>query len=236
MDIYNESKTLELEKDCGDNLEIDKETETKLFEKGKLATCKIITENGNGTGFFCIIPFKNEKIKMLFTNNHVLNKESIKIGNIIKCAYKNKIKIIEITKERFCNTNADLDYTCIQIFNDDKIEDFYEIENENNKNPKDNYLNEDICIMQYPKGLLTLKVGHLKKIDKEQMQHSVTTFKGSSGSPIILLLRDYKIIGIHRGFNNKSNINLGTSMKYIIEDINKKILPLMEDKSKWELR
>ena len=39
MDIYNESKTLELEKDCGDNLEIDKEIETKYFEKGKLRTC-----------------------------------------------------------------------------------------------------------------------------------------------------------------------------------------------------
>ena len=233
MDIYNESNTLELEKDCGDNLEIDKEIETKLFEKGKLTTCKIITENGNGTGFFCIIPFKYETIKMLFTNNHVLNKESIKIGNIIKCAYKKEIKIIEITKERFCNTNADLDYTCIQIFNDDKIEDFYEIEN--NKNPKDNYSNEDICLMQYPKGgPLTLKTGHLKKIDEEEIQHSVTTFKGSSGSPIILLLRDYKIIGIHKAAKNSLNLNIGTSMKYIIQDINKKIIPLIE--VKWELR
>ena len=123
--------------------------------------------------------------------------------------------------------------TFVQIFNDDKIEDFFEIENENNKNPKDNYLNEDICIMQYPKGLLTLKVGHLKKIDKEQIQHSVTTFKGSSGSPIILLLRNYKIIGIHRSSNDKLKLNLGTSMKYIIEDINKKIL---QDIDKWELR
>ena len=117
----------------------------------------------------------------------------------------------------------------LPIINDDKIEDFYEIEIENH----DNYLNEDICIMQYPKGLLTLKVGHLKKIDKEQIQHSVTTFKGSSGSPIILLLRDYKIIGIHRSSNDKLKLNLGTSMKYIIEDINKKIL---QDIGKWELR
>ncbi len=165
---------------------------------------------------------------MLFTCNHVLKDESIKVGNIIRCAYKENLKKIEITKERFCHTNAELDYTCIQIFNDDKIEDFYEIEIENN----DNYLNEDICIMQYPNGgPLTLIGGHLKKIEKEQIQHSVTTYKGSSGSPIILLLRDYRIIGIHRGSNNR--LNLGTSMKYIIEDINKKILSLMET---WELR
>ena len=167
---------------------------------------------------------------MLFTNNHVLNNESIQVGNIIRCAYKKQLKKIEITEERFCHTNARLDYTCIQIFNDDKIEDFYEIEIENN----DNYLNEDICIMQYPNGgPLTLKAGHLKKIDKEQIQHSVTTFKGSSGSPIILLLRNYKIIGIHRSSNDKLKLNLGTSMKYIIEDINKKIL---QDIDKWELR
>ena len=88
--------------------------------------------------------------------------------------------------------------------------------------------------MQYPNGgPLTLKGGHLKKIDKEQIQHSVTTFKGSSGSPIILLLRNYKIIGIHRSSNDKLKLNLGTSMKYIIEDINKKIL---QDIDKWELR
>ena len=89
--------------------------------------------------------------------------------------------------------------------------------------------------MQYPNGgPLTLKVGHLIKIDEEQIQHSVTTSKGSSGSPIILLIRDYRIIGIHRGSNNR--LNLGTSMKYIIEDINKKIVHLMEDIGKWELR
>ena len=70
MDIGNE-----IEIDCGDNLEISKETERKLFKKGKLATCKIITDNWNGSGFFCKI---HKKIKMLFTNNHILNNEFIK--------------------------------------------------------------------------------------------------------------------------------------------------------------
>ena len=88
--IDNESETIELEGDCDDHLEIDEETKTELFEKGKLATCKIILENNNGTGFFCKIPIEDKKIKMLFTNNHILNKESIKIGKIIKFAYKKK--------------------------------------------------------------------------------------------------------------------------------------------------
>jgi hypothetical protein len=88
MDIYNKSETIDLEADYGDYLDIDKKTEKELFEKGKLATCKIITENANGSGFFCEIPFENKKIKMLFTNNHILNNESIQVGNIIRCAYK----------------------------------------------------------------------------------------------------------------------------------------------------
>ena len=235
MDIYNKSETIDLEADYGDYLYIDKKTEKELFEKGKLATCKIIaTENNIGSGFFCKIQIKNKTIKMLFTNNHLLDNKSIQIGNIILYQYKKEEKTIEITEDRFCCTNADLDYTCIQIFNDDGIEDFYEIEIEN-KNPKDNYLNEEICIMHYPKGgNLTLTAGHLKEINNDEILHSVTTFKGSSGSPIILLSRNYKIIGIHRAIHNKLKVNRGSYMKYILEDINK--LPLIKDIDKWELR
>ena len=91
--------------------------------------------------------------------------------------------------------------------------------------------------MQYPNGgPLTLKTGHLKKINEDKIHHSVTTCKGSSGSPIILLLRDFKIIGIHTSYSNRLKVNFGTSMKYILEDIMKKIPFLIEDIGKWELR
>ena len=89
--------------------------------------------------------------------------------------------------------------------------------------------------MQYSKDLF-LKAGHLIQINEGQIFHSVTTFKGSSGSPIILLFRDFKIIGIHRQFSKVLKFNRGTSMKYILEDINQKNLNLIEDIGKWELR
>ena len=89
--------------------------------------------------------------------------------------------------------------------------------------------------MQYKKDLF-LKAGHLIQINEEKIKHSVTTCKGSSGSPIILLLRDFKIIGIHRQFSKTLKLNRGTSMKYILEDINQKNLNLIEDIGKWELR
>jgi len=47
-----------------------------LYKKDNLATCKIITEDNKGSGFF-IIPFDKNKLKVLLTNNHILNRQKI---------------------------------------------------------------------------------------------------------------------------------------------------------------
>ena len=40
--------------------------------------CKIYKDNGAiGTGFFCKIPFNNNLLKVLITNNHILNENEI---------------------------------------------------------------------------------------------------------------------------------------------------------------
>jgi hypothetical protein len=153
------------------------------------------------------------------TNNHVIPKEELIIGNKIKLSYKNSLKYIEITGNRFFKTSALLDYTCIEILDEDQIEYFYEIE------PcfyeKSDYINDEIAIVQYPKGgILKVKAGHLLSIDKYNITHNVSTFKGSSGSPILLLLRDYKVIGIHKAYNESKKINMGTFINNIIEHIN----------------
>ena len=215
----------ELEADYGESIELDKKTEEFLLKKSNAATCKIISESENGkplhgTGFFCKIPLEGKIMKVLFTNNHILNKNSIKEGEIIKCRYKNELKKFEI-KNRKCFTNEELDYTCIEILNEDKIEDFFEIENENSNNPKE-YNGEDIALPQYPKGgPLKINAGCLVKIEGNQIFHYVTTFKGSSGSPILLLLRKYKIIGIHCAASEKLKMNRGIKIKDILDDIKK---------------
>ena len=212
----------ELEADYGESIELDKKTEEFLLKKSNAATCKIISQSENGTplhgtGFFCIIPYLG---KFLFTNNHVLNKNSINEGETIKCLYKNEIKKFEI-KNRQCFTNEELDYTCIQILDEDKIEDFFEIENENSNDSKE-YNGEDIALPQYPKGgPLKINAGCLVKIEGNQIFHYVTTFKGSSGAPILLLLRKYKIIGIHCAASEKLKMNRGIKIKDILDDIKK---------------
>ena len=212
------------EADFGKSIQLDRQTEKLLLKQSYLATCKIITGKNNspihGTGFFCRIPLKGKIIKFLFTNNHVLNEDSIKEGEIIKCSYKKTLKKFEI-KNRRCFTNEELDYTCIEILNEDQIEDFFEIENEKSNNPKE-YNGEDIAIPQYAKaGPLQINAGCLVKIDENQIYHYVTTYKGSSGSPIILILRHYKILGIHCAASEELKMNRGIIIKEILNDIKK---------------
>ena len=212
----------QFEADFKKSIKLDELTMQLLLKKSYLATCKIIAVNNNepknGSGFFCKIPLKGKIIKFLFTNNHVLDKDSIKEGEIIKCSYKNKLKKFEIKKRR-CFTNADLDYTCIEILNEDQIEDFFEIENKNLYNS--NY--EVIALPKYPDGGGSLEIysGYLTEINDYQIYHYVTTSKGSSGSPIILVLRDFKILGIHCSRLKQRKQNRGILMTKILSDIEK---------------
>ena len=108
------------------SLENENIIEESLKRKGKFATCKIITNKSNGIGFFCII--RLQKIKVLFTNNHILNEDLLSIGNEIKLSYKYQFKKIILTNERIFWTNKSLDYSIIEILDNDEIEEFYEIE------------------------------------------------------------------------------------------------------------
>ena len=195
----------ELEADYGDSLEIEKDKIEELKIIGKSATCKIITNYTNASGFFCKINYQNKIFKCLLTNNHVLDKNSIKEGKTIKSSYKSTLKKFEI-KNRKCHTNEDLDYTYVEIFDYDQIEDFLEIANEKSPNYNEEYLNDDIAILQYSKGgPLSIKGGRLKEIKNDLIYHTIPTYNGSSGSPIILLLRQNKVIGIHSRAMKKKN-------------------------------
>ena len=86
-----------------------------------------------------------------------------------------------------------------------------------NNNFESTYLNEDICIFQYPNGEeLSFAHGQIKSINNYHIRHLVSTEPGSSGSPI-LLLNNFKIIGIYQAENNEDN--RGIFMKNILNDI-----------------
>ena len=193
----------------------------KILKQMKECVCKIYSDNP-GTGFFT----KIENISVLITNNHVLKKGEIKKKGEIIYSFgneKNTRSIIYEPHTRKIYENKDLDYTVIEILNQDKIEEKNYLEIDKNI-VRENFNNYPIYLLGYPReGIrnneIYVSYGIIKKIDK-RIIHLCSTDNGSSGSPI-LSLENCKIIGYHFGnYTEKGiNVNLGT----FIGDVKKKI-------------
>jgi len=76
--------------------------------------------------------------------------------------------------------------------------------------------------------------GTIKKIENKMILHTITTLSGSSGSPIITLDNNNIIIGIHKGDNIKKQVNGGIYMKYILDDIEKKLNNYIQQKESFQ--
>ncbi len=126
------------------NKEENKERNKKGNKKGNKVKIR------EGSGFFCKINIKGKEMKVLFTNNHVLNENTIKPNSIIEIQQNNNKYQIKITEDRFTSTNEDLDYTCIQIFDNEPYNNYLIIDNEiNNKNAYEEYKHDSFVIIQY---------------------------------------------------------------------------------------
>ena len=191
--------------------------------------CKIYLKNGEiGAGFFCKIPFNNNLLPVLITNNHVLNKDDIDNNKIIKLMINNEVKKIEIDnmRKRYTNSDKNIDITIIEIKpNKDGINNYLEIDvndiNKNKENIELEYKKKSIYILHYPNEELSVSYGIIKDIiDNKTINHYCNTEEGSSGSPI-LSLKTLKVIGIHYGSSKKFEFNYGTFIKYGIDEFNK---------------
>ena len=60
-----------------------------ILNQMKNCICRIQGGNSFGTGFFCHIPFRNEKLPILITNNHILNNKYIKENKRIELSLNN---------------------------------------------------------------------------------------------------------------------------------------------------
>ena len=196
----------------------------KRYLKKEDAVCKLIT--GSGTGFFCKFEVNGRIMKGLFTNNHVLKEDLIKENSIIELRHNNEIKEIKITSKRFKCTNVGLDYTCIEIFDNEDYNNFFEIDdNINCENPNIQYGNKLCVIYQFPNNQdISCGEGLIEGIkntnNTNKIIHKITTDFGSSGSPIVLS-DNLKVIGIHCRRKDKDS-NEGIYFKNILKDIQKK--------------
>ncbi len=153
----------------------------QLKEISENATCKINYMGIFGTGFF----FKYQDKHYFMTVNHVLDDNAIK-NNELVIIYKEKEEIIKLNGDRLKLTNEKLDYTIIEILEEDeifkKIKDYFEIDNYIMNNESINkYKDQDICIVQYPEGGdLSFAQGGITSFDNYKIKHLVSTHKGSS--------------------------------------------------------
>ena len=206
---------------------IDCDLIEKIFKSEvKKCVCKIKQEIEiedrktlrTGTGFFCNIPSKD--IKVLITNNHILDLEFLNKEEKLIIFIEKEKKELNLEIARLKIADKEFDFTIIEILEEDNISNFLEIDEYINT---DDYTNQQIFSFQYPGGL-KLKYSHgkiNKRLDK-YFVYSLGTDGGSSGSPIILV-DSLKLIGLHKGkydFEKNNEIGLGIPMNLIINKIN----------------
>ena len=210
--------------------------QTEITRQMKKCICKIYINGGNGTGFFAQIPYKESYIKVLITNNHVLNANNILDNKLITFSINNDILDIKMGKERKKYTSEKFDTTIIEIKETDKLEnviEYLEIDDINLKSIKQNdkqlsnehfnnlYKDESLYILNYLGGKdIVLSYGFFAKIKESTIYHKCSTDDGSSGAPI-LSLENNKVIGVHFGFSKiGTKFNLGTLIVYPIIEFN----------------
>jgi len=195
----------------------------KILKQMMNCIYKIQIKGTNATGFFCKFSHKKQAIKVLMTNNHVLNENDLKENQKLDLSLNNEKKTItiDLSIERKSYFSKDYDITLIELKDEDKIKDYLELDdNLFQDNSEIIYRNKSIYTLHYQNGKnACVSYGLLHNIVKYNIMHNCTIDKSSFGSPI-LNLQTNKVIGIY----NKSSINynIGTLLKLPIKNfINK---------------
>ena len=188
-----------------------------IYEQQEKSLCDInIGNSEKGKGFLCKIPFPDEFnfLRVLVTCNKILGEKDISENNELKLFFNDekKEKIINVTSERKLYINELYDITFIEIFENDGLDNFLDIEQKLKKNKK-------IYFIQFPndnenEGELISK-SELIKIDNNFFEYKYQTKYSNNGCPIFLL-DNYKVIGI----NTKKNS--GTLLSIPIQKFNEK--------------
>ena len=194
----------------------------KILKQMKNCVCQILLGAGTrGSGFFCNIPYENEILKVLITNYHVINEKYIQENDKISLEIynqnneNNKNIILNIPKESvrkiYLSPDNENDLVMIEVKEEDKLQDdnFLKLDDklliENSESIYES--KNSIYTIQYPKEIC-VSYGILKRINKNKINHSCSTDKGSSGSPI-LSLETMKVIGVHKSSVTNTNFNRG---------------------------
>jgi len=192
----------------------------KILFQMENCICKIYLKNNEiGIGFLCKIPFNNNLLPVLITNNHIL--QDLDNNKIIKVIINNKTNEIKIDNSRikYISHDKNMDIAIIEIKpNKDKIYNYLELDIydkfQNEVNLELEY--KSIFIINYFNGILSSSYGLINEIiDNKIISHNCCTEEGLTGSPI-LSLKTFKVIGLHYG----NSLNYGIFINDVIDELN----------------
>ena len=168
------------------------------------------------TGFFCNIKSKNFKI--FVTNNHIIDKDFLNKEKRLIIFIDDEKKEINLELDRFKFTDEKLDFTIIEILEEDNIH--YYLEIEENIEFKEYKELEILSVRHSGKKKLSYSKGKILNRTENYFEMSFETKGGASGSPI-LLKNNLKVIGLYRGkYQENQNVSLCVPVDLIINKIN----------------
>ena len=207
-----------------------------MSEKVKKSVCEIIKDGGFGSGFFCKIKFEENELCCLFSNNHVISEEMLSKREYLSIKLNNNIYNISLKLKRRIWSNKNIDFTCIEIIEEDNLLlniEAFELDknNYNTGYELENYDKRTIIVASLgEKGEIELPEGIIEydKKNSERFFHNCNSQTGLSGGPIILN-NNMRVVGINCGFEKNSKKNIGIYFKEIMKIIEKKIIKCVLD-------
>ncbi|XP_057299106.1 uncharacterized protein LOC130629783 [Hydractinia symbiolongicarpus] len=196
----------------GENGEL---TSPALFQKRSDAVCYIeypVDEKSVqfGTGFYVRIRIEGKIYTAIVTNHHVISTNEIAEKANIYFGYDGYLpdKFYKLRPDILFKKDEILDFAIIYI---DELDDIDAIPF-TNCTPVE--VNNVVTIFQHPKGS-SKKVATqiVAGMNLTTIFYYADTQGGSSGSPV---LRDFNLIGLHRGYDEDSNSNFGTKINEIL--------------------
>ena len=219
------------------SISLTSEQKQKILDQAASSLCLIKTENLEGLGFFCLIPYLQDKSisqcsqdlnkdklqPVLITCNSILGLKDLKRGDNVKLIYKNEEKIIIIDESRHIYSNRIFDVTIIELKEnefpeniflklDDKIKDF-----DFDCDLKEYFENDEIYLIYNLNGKEPkYSLDKIKEVNDILIKNYCSNENIPLGSPI-LNLETFNVIGIHQGKEEKTKYNIGKILFPIYE-------------------
>ena len=221
---------------------------TTIQNQMKKSICKIIKKNSEGkkiegSGFFCKFDKNNgfeKEMNLLITNNNIIGNNDLNLKTTISIFLDNNRYSARLeldNSKRIIFTDKNLDFTIIEIINEDLIEiksnikgkgqtitkkkikdecHFLEIDSNitlEKATLKALYEKEPIYIIHYPNPEVRSSFGLLNEIEEtnKKIDYYVSGEEGSSGSPIFSLYSK-KVISLHKEDSSNFEFNIGILM------------------------